>query len=325
MRLRITPVIVAGTALLLAACGAFEPAAARVNGRTIDDDRFRRTVEFVLADPRLAGQELGEEQLQQNRLDVVRGLLSFLIQQQIVDEHAAAEGIEVPRDEVEQRLEAQIADLGGREVFAEQLEGSGATIADVRALVTAQLLRDRVAGRVAEESVSEDDLRADYAERRAEFTQVRVAHILVQDRQEAERIRARATPENFAQLARRFSQDPGSAQQGGDLGQNPAANFVRPFAEAALEIPVGQIGGPVRTDFGFHVIHVIDREMTPFEEAQERLVAEGAQQAFSEWLLGRLETAEIRVNPRYGFFDAQTGRVIERRATTPEPEPQVAP
>jgi peptidyl-prolyl cis-trans isomerase C len=154
-----------------------------------------------------------------------------------------------------------------------------------------------------------------------------VAHILVPTRAQAQRIAGQATPKNFGQLAEEFSQDPGSAGRGGDLGFQSPANLVEPFAEAMLEIPEGRIGGPIQTDFGWHVIHVIERSTRAFEDVRDELEQELRTEVFRDWLLSRIAQAEIRVNPRYGFFDERNGIVVPRTATTPEPQPsvQVAP
>ncbi len=61
-------------------------------------------------------------------------------------------------------------------------------------------------------------------------------------------------PAAFAELARKFSQDPGSAQNGGDLGFFGRGDMVKPFSDVAFEMSVGEIRGPVRSDFGFHII-----------------------------------------------------------------------
>lgn len=60
--------------------------------------------------------------------------------------------------------------------------------------------------------------------------------------------------EDFAKLAKEFSQDPGSAQQGGDLGWSERKVWVAPFAEAAFGMKPGEIRGPVKTEFGYHII-----------------------------------------------------------------------
>ena len=65
---------------------------------------------------------------------------------------------------------------------------------------------------------------------------------------------------DFAELARAHSEDPGSAVQGGDLGYTARESWVKPFADAAFGARVGQIVGPVRTQFGWHIIKVTGRD-----------------------------------------------------------------
>jgi peptidyl-prolyl cis-trans isomerase D len=67
---------------------------------------------------------------------------------------------------------------------------------------------------------------------------------------------ARANPNKFADLAKANSQDPGSAPQGGDLGMFARGSMVKPFEDAVFAARVGDIIGPVQTDFGYHVIKV---------------------------------------------------------------------
>ena len=67
---------------------------------------------------------------------------------------------------------------------------------------------------------------------------------------------AKANPGKFAELAKANSQDPGSAAQGGDLGSFARGSMVKPFEDAVYAAKVGDILGPVQTDFGYHVIKV---------------------------------------------------------------------
>jgi parvulin-like peptidyl-prolyl isomerase len=312
--------------LLLSACRAFDPAAAVVDGRRVEDDAYQRFTDFLLADPRFAQQEMADNGgLEEQRAELRRQVLSFLIQQEVVDERAEERGIDVDPEEVDRLLEQQTEQVGGEEALQEQLEASDATIEDVRSLLEAQLLREAVARDIAEEEVSDEALREAYEAREAEFTTVHLSHILVRNENLAERLARQATPQNFARLARQHSQDPGSAPDGGDLGEARPTDFVEPFADAAMEIPVGEIGGPVETDFGFHVILVHERETRPLDEVRGELVEERVGQAFGEWLRDRLARADVRVNPRYGVFNPESGQVEERRATTPLPGPQVTP
>lgn len=320
------PALLAAAVLLSGCGGFFGTAAAVVNDRRIEQDRFADQLDFLLADPSFAQQFPGE-QGEVRRREFAREFLTFLIHQALLQDYADARGISVPEGEIDARMEDLAQQLGGQEAFDRQLAASGASVDQVRDLVYQQALREQVAEAVIAESLSEESLRETYEQREDEFTEVQVAHILVPSRAEAERILARATPDNFADLAERFSQDPGSAPNGGDLGFRRAGELPEPFSQAMLETPEGEIAGPVETEFGFHLIHVIERRTTPFEEVRDQLVEEARGQIFRDWLLGRVAEAEIRVNPRFGYFDEENGVVVPRTATTPSPQPpvQVAP
>lgn len=98
--------------------------------------------------------------------------------------------------------------------------------------------------------------------------------------------------EDFAKLAAEYSDDPGSAAQGGDLGWFGRGRMVSPFEEAAFSLPVGEISEPVKTDFGYHIIQVLERDSAhPKDEnqlAQERI------QAFQTWLNEQLAREDIQ-------------------------------
>ncbi len=321
VRLPRTVPLLAAASLLLAACAVFEPAAAVVDGSKIPDDDFQRLVDFLAADPSFGDPAGAEEGFAEQRRELARQVLTFLLEQEVIGVRAAERSIVVSPDDVDALLQQQIERVGGEEAFGRQLEDSGASVADVSELIRQQILRDRVARDVVQQEVTEEDLRAAFEERLPDLTTVHVAHILVSDQGEAEDLAARATPENFERLARARSEDTGSAPAGGDLGPRPASDFIEPFAEAALTIPVGEIGGPVQTEFGFHIIRVLDRETPSFEDVQQQLLDEASGEVFQRWLREQVLAAEIRVNPRYGIFDPEVGQVVSRTATTPGVEP----
>lgn len=146
----------------------------------------------------------------------------------------------------------------------------------------------------AEISVSEDDLRTYYKEnldRLAGKEERRASHILInapksepaaereQAKQKADEIlaMARKDPADFANLAKKYSQDPGSAAQGGDLGFFTRDAMVKPFEEAAFSLKKGDISDAIETDFGYHIIKLTDIK-TPkaptFDEVRPKLEAE---------------------------------------------------
>src|ERR1700730_1276175 len=143
-------------------------------------------------------------------------------------------------------------------------------------------------------SVDDAQLKAFYEEQKTKTPerfqqpeQRRVRHILLSVNNpkedaavklKAEGILKRAQAgEDFSKLAKEFSQDPGSASQGGDLGWSEKKIFVGPFADAAFAMKVDEIAGPVKTQFGYHILK-LDGIKPPavknFEESKAELESE---------------------------------------------------
>lgn len=128
--------------------------------------------------------------------------------------------------------------------------------------------------------------------------QVRVAHILIRGNDEAASARAEALlaqlkdGADFAALAREHSEDPATAAKGGDLGFFARGKMVAPFEDAAFAMHTpGELAGPVKTQFGFHLLRLEARRaegVRPFEEVREALVAEArtrlVQQARADYI-----------------------------------------
>jgi hypothetical protein len=86
---------------------------------------------------------------------------------------------------------------------------------------------------------------------------------------------------SFAALALAESGDPGSAARGGNLGWAATSNYVPEFKEAVETQAIGAIGAPVRSQFGYHIIQVLDREARAVTEND---LKERREQKFQEWL-----------------------------------------
>jgi peptidyl-prolyl cis-trans isomerase D len=132
-------------------------------------------------------------------------------------------------------------------------------------------------------TVTPEEVKAAYSANVKQYTQEEqrhTAHVLVAvkpgateaekdaAKKKAEEIaaQAKANPAKFAELAKKSSDDPGSAAQGGDLGSNPRGTMVKPFEDAAFGMKVGEISSPVLSEFGWHVI----KEAKPQIEAELR-------------------------------------------------------
>lgn len=98
---------------------------------------------------------------------------------------------------------------------------------------------------------------------------------------------AQKSPSDFARLAKQYSQDPGSADKGGDLGWFGRGMMVKPFEEAVFDLKEGQLSGVVRSDFGLHIIKLTGihtEQARPLDEVHGEIVAElKAQQAAKKY------------------------------------------
>ncbi|WP_295449415.1 SurA N-terminal domain-containing protein [uncultured Thiodictyon sp.] len=154
-----------------------------------------------------------------------------------------------------------------------------------------------VAGLAAKSSVAEDDMRRVYDTDQARFGQPErrtVRHILLTVPADAEAATAQAVlaeivgirqriqaGESFEALAKAVSKDPGSASQGGSLGEINKGIMDPAFEQSAFSLPVGEISEPVRTKFGYHLIQVqsiTPAAVKPFDQAREQLRGELAKQ-----------------------------------------------
>ncbi|MCL4862053.1 MAG: peptidylprolyl isomerase [Caldilineaceae bacterium] len=108
----------------------------------------------------------------------------------------------------------------------------------------------------------------------------------------AESIRMRILAgEDFAALAAEYSDDPGSGANGGDLGWFGRGRMVPEFEEAAFTLPLNVVSEPVKTDFGYHLIEVLEKDdARPKDENQ---VLQERQQAFQSWLQEQKLTINI--------------------------------
>jgi peptidyl-prolyl cis-trans isomerase C len=114
--------------------------------------------------------------------------------------------------------------------------------------------------KVVVEAVTAEALQAAYEERFRNAkpqTEYNAAHILVATQEEADALKAELVGgADFAELAKTKSTDTGSGANGGDLGWFGLGMMVKPFEEAVVGAKVGEVTGPVQTDFGFHLILV---------------------------------------------------------------------
>jgi parvulin-like peptidyl-prolyl isomerase len=332
--------VAAATCLVfLAGCGVGN-VAATVNGRDIPASKIDHALQqFVQTEAfkQQAQQAGGPEKLKRQ---FEQGYLSRLIQRAVLSPAAKRMGVTVSDDEVQRQIDQiKESNFKSEEDFKKALEQQGLTLQTLRELVGDDLLQSKLHAKVvAGSGPSKADIERAYSEQRASFRQWRASHILVKDLGRAQKLTAelRRMPKpqlkrKFAELAKKYSEDPASKVQGGDLGWVNAGQFAPQFEDALRHMKVGEISDPVRTQFGFHVIWLTGKRIQPLSQVTDELEAQLQQTSQEErWrrFIRRIYTqAHVKVNPRYGEFHLSSQQVVDPVAgtvpgTSPSPTPE---
>jgi PPIC-type PPIASE domain len=307
--------------LVLTACGLERPEVARVGDRDLATADLERAVALQQALADLQGAACGqpaEGETQDAACE--RAVLSGELLWLAVRGYAERNQL-IPSDrEVEDAI-GQLEGQVGPEVLDEALSTRSVTRDDLSELGRRILTIRAVRTAVAEEGVGDEELRRLYDEGLLDYTVVDAIHILVGSEAEARDVYRRvrdATQEEFLAVARRESIEPGAKESGGALGAAAASGYAEPFAQAAIALEPGEVSEPVQTQFGWHVIYLVDKSVTPFEDAKEGLLEPLADREFQTWLAARAAELDIEVNPRYGHFVARTFTLTATRSTDPE-------
>jgi len=318
-------VLLASVLVLLVACDAGSTAAT-IGGTELTHERLEGEVAMFRFLAGLSGAPCGTPvEGESEESACVRFALTNVIQEEVVSSYADGRDVAVDDAEVQDAIAQLEQNLGGPAELDARLEADGVTRGQLEALASRLILFADVQQLVVEELLDDEALREAYEQQLGQFTTVEVSHILVPTRREAERIAARATADNFDRLARQLSQDPGSAQNGGNLGAYSESQFLQQFdpgfVAGALALEPGGISGPVQTQFGWHVILLVRRDVAAFEDVRDQLVAQQGGVVFAGWLRERYGQLDIEVNPRYGRLDPATGEVVPVRSTADAPDP----
>lgn len=212
--------------------------------------------------------------------EMFRTILDNMIQDELLIARAKEDSLEVPSEMIEQRVRAQLrqmkAERGAAE-FSRQLAAEDLSEREVRDRLRQRFRKEAIRQMmhnklVQEISLSPRDVSAFRERYEGSLPPIyALSHIMitpepdesrqVEARQKAEAVLARARKgEDFAELARTFSEDPGSGPRGGDLGFFGRGDMVSEVEEATFALSPGEISEIVQSEFGFHVIKLEEKQ-----------------------------------------------------------------
>jgi parvulin-like peptidyl-prolyl isomerase len=257
------------------------------------------------------------ERLLEMPIDRVRGIvqthLENLVNETLIINEAMDQGIEVTQADIDSVLEGQYERIGGEEAFADQLKKNDISMDFVTNDIRRKIMINKYFNdQFGEELIpDENDLRELYNQ---DITAT-VRHILFLTRgksdsakaeikKKAEEVLALAkSGKDFASLVKQYSEDPGSKDKGGIYEDFKRGDMVPPFEEASFNLPVGAVSDLVETQYGYHIIKVVNRkkETRPFEEIREELVnrfkTDKRKTIYSRHLSELKTTAELEYAP----------------------------
>jgi peptidyl-prolyl cis-trans isomerase C len=258
---------------------------ARVNGEAIAKGDLEKAIKNVEG---RAGQPVPAAE----RDRIYRGVLEQLIAYRLLKQESTSRKIEVPDAEVDARMAQIKQQFPSEDVFKQSLMQQNMTFDQLREdaksdMRVAKMLQGEVNVGVG---VQPQEVTAFYEKNPDKFKQgerVRASHILIRvpekaDPKTKEEARTKVAGvlnevkagKDFGELAKNYSQDPGSAANGGDLGFFAQGQMVGPFEQAAFALKPGSVSDIVETPFGFHIIKVAEKQparTVPLEEAKPQI------------------------------------------------------
>jgi peptidyl-prolyl cis-trans isomerase C len=258
---------------------------ARVNGESITKADFEKAVQNI---EQRAGGPVPPDQ----RDRIYRGILDQLVGEKLLLQETKTRKVDVPEAEIDARVAEIRKQFPTEDAFKQLLTEQHLTLDQLKAdarqdMAVNKMLDAELASKVA---VSPEDVQGFYNQNPQYFQQgekVRASHILITVPKEADaatKAQARAKADDllkqarggqdFAALAKANSQDPGSAQNGGDLGLFGKGEMVPQFDAVAFSQKPGTISDVVETDFGFHIIKVAEKQppsAVPLDQAKGQI------------------------------------------------------
>ena len=300
----------------LTGCNIDKSAIIKVNGEPITKSSYEEIYDREISSPQykqFAGFLKDEDSIMS--LMLKDRIVNELILKEIINQEVEKRKIEVTEDEIQARKNEIAEKIGSEEKVEELLKRNNISEKQFDKDIENEIKIDKLIEATQSTKVSEKEVKDFYNKNIASFNypeRVRASHILIQvnpaqikqeiiaqdkkgvltsdeiDKKTKEAVdnkmnftkevlnKVKANPENFAALAKQYSDDKVSALKGGDLGFFTRKDMVKPFADAAFNLKPGTVSDIVVTDYGNHIIIVTDKAaagIQPFEKMKNEIQA----------------------------------------------------
>ena len=251
--------------------------------------------------------------------------LEYLVRRAEFAQKAEEMDVEVTDKQVDERLEQLKKQFygGSDKKFKSSLKKLLLTEEQVKNDVRAQLLEEQLYKKVTEDvKVSDNEIEEFYKKNKAQYQQAatrEVRHILVKTKVKADALHGQLEGgADFAKLAKKNSEDPGSKSQGGKLTVSKGQT-VPPFDKAAFALKKNQLSEPIKTQYGWHIIEPLSEvkkaSTTPLPQVKEaikqQLLSEKKTKEMREWIEGLKDDFDVAYQVGYEPPKTTTGATTQ--------------
>ncbi|MDI6689813.1 MAG: peptidylprolyl isomerase [Actinomycetota bacterium] len=236
-----------------------------------------------------------------------KNILDSMIEKELGIQEAKKQGIRVSEKEVESRYNQMKKMFPSTKSFEEALKKAGLTPSKFKVRLREQLLMDKIWTKVTKGiEVSEEEMAEYYEKNKNRFKEpekVKTRHILLGSEKEAKDILKKLKDgEDFGELAKKYSMDKATKDQGGSLDWMAREQLAPEFADAAFRLNPGEISDVVKTQYGFHIIKLEEKKtehQKSFEEvkdqAKQELLRERQTKKYQAWVKKLRKKAKIKI------------------------------
>lgn len=285
---------------------------AEINGTKIDREQFEKDFFFVwqqqnqMSYGQLTG--LDQEPLR------AQYLMQLLMREALLDE-AKKLKLDATKEEIEAELKEIEDSVGGEEELIARLEMMGISLDTLKKDIKESLVFQKL-----QEELTKDVTVSD-AELRSQLEEITASHILVEDEALANDLYQKLQDgADFADLAKENSVDPGSKDEGGELGSFGKGDMVKEFEDAAFALQEGEISKPVKTQYGYHIIKVTAHKTADEatleekkEEIEKTLLSSKKNEQLSKYITDLKDKSKIKIyDPQIrAWHEVNEGKIDE--------------
>lgn len=287
---------------MLAGCTS-DPAVAEVDGNKILKSEFDRTFNAYKQQVEAqSGPEIWDQvENGKKKIDTAKEeILDMLVESRLVEKKAKELGVSVTDAALNKELEGTKGYFKTEAEFQDFLTKQNITLESLTDMIRKDLLFTNFYEKINEKTtVSDQEAEAYYKKNEAQFLEATASHILVATQEEAIAAKARLDKgESFAALAKELTTDPTGKENGGSLGTFDRGVMVEPFDNALFAMKPGEISGPVKTDFGYHIIKCEKIEQKSMKDAlvsiKSQMLTEKKEATYGAMIAKAKETSDIK-------------------------------